>query len=190
MNFYFVIDFEATCDEPKQTTDREIIEFPIVLYQVGKGIIAEFRQFVKPNIHPTLTDFCRNLTGISQEDVDHARPFSDVYNASVKWIENCKRKYSIIEEDMTMVTCGKWDLAHQLPLELRRDPTLFPSQDFQTYVNLKDLFCERFESVGKTRDLDIPSMLQTLECEFEGHLHSGIDDCRNMATILSKLVDA
>ena len=29
-------------------------------------VVDEFRTFVRPTVHPVLTDFCRELTGISQ----------------------------------------------------------------------------------------------------------------------------
>ncbi|MNC04877.1 sporulation inhibitor KapD [compost metagenome] len=35
-------------------------------------IVDEFQRFVRPQTHPTPTDFCKKLTSIQQADVDDA----------------------------------------------------------------------------------------------------------------------
>ena len=43
------------------------VEFPAVLLNTGTGAIdAEFHHYVQPQEHPYLSDFCRELTGITQ----------------------------------------------------------------------------------------------------------------------------
>ena len=47
---------------------HEIIEFPAVLVDLTTGErVATFHSFVRPRINPILSDFCKKLTGISQE---------------------------------------------------------------------------------------------------------------------------
>ncbi|WP_224789149.1 3'-5' exonuclease [Pseudomonas fluorescens] len=41
-------------------------------------IVDEFQRFVRPQINPTLTDFCTKLTSIQQADVDGARTYREV----------------------------------------------------------------------------------------------------------------
>ena len=67
---YVVLDFEATCDKPKQMEPQEIIEFPLVLVD-AKTLkqVDEFRTYVRPSFHPELTNFCKELTGIQQEQL-------------------------------------------------------------------------------------------------------------------------
>ena len=43
--------------------------------------VAEFRSFVRPVEHPTVTELCRRLTGVAQEDVDAAPELRDVLPA-------------------------------------------------------------------------------------------------------------
>ena len=67
---YFVaVDFEATCiEENGPNYPHEIIEFPAVLVDLTTGErVATFHSFVRPRINPVLSDFCKKLTGISQE---------------------------------------------------------------------------------------------------------------------------
>ncbi|KAA0191838.1 hypothetical protein HAZT_HAZT005231 [Hyalella azteca] len=83
-----VIDFEATCEE-HQTKDyiHEIIEFPAVLIRVSDAArVGEFHSLVRPVLNPTLSDFCRQLTGIEQSDVDAAPTFPEVLNSFESWL--------------------------------------------------------------------------------------------------------
>ena len=67
---YVVLDFEATCDKDRKMETQEIIEFPLVLVD-AKTLkqVDEFRTYVRPTFHPELTNFCKELTGIQQEQL-------------------------------------------------------------------------------------------------------------------------
>jgi ERI1 exoribonuclease 3 len=65
--YLLILDFEATCGESFDRREQEIIEFPTLLYDLQKNEVqALFHEYVKPVAHPTLTEFCTNLTGIAQ----------------------------------------------------------------------------------------------------------------------------
>ena len=65
--YLLVLDFEATCDSPVQTSPQEIIEFPTVVIDTSTGrIVDEFRAHVTPVVHPVISPFCTELTGIDQ----------------------------------------------------------------------------------------------------------------------------
>lgn len=60
-----VLDFEATCGD--SVSCNEIIEFPTLVYDLKEDKVqATFHEYVRPVIHPTLTAFCTDLTGITQ----------------------------------------------------------------------------------------------------------------------------
>ena len=67
-DYLVVIDFEATCFGRDNTEFcQEIIQFPAVLVDLDTlSITDEFCKFVKPVVNPTLTEYCTNLTGITQ----------------------------------------------------------------------------------------------------------------------------
>ena len=92
-----MLDFEATCWKDKQKKSQEIsedifrwqghtsvslvhsvsVEFPAVLLNTANGAIeAEFHHYVQPKENPTLSDFCRELTGITQVYVLHMYIYS------------------------------------------------------------------------------------------------------------------
>lgn len=74
-DYLIVVDFEATCEEtPKDFKHRpirsdrpEIIQFPAVLVDVRNEMIVDcFDSYVRPVEKPILSEFCKNLTGITQ----------------------------------------------------------------------------------------------------------------------------
>ena len=124
--FYLcILDFEATCDENMTNNDKEqmeIIEFPSVLVKVNDHkkcvkieFISEYSKYVKPTIHPILSDFCTKLTGIKQETVENADIIDIVYNEHKQWLA----KHVPVNQKVIIATCGNWDLATQLPREIR-----------------------------------------------------------------------
>ena len=57
----------------------ETIEIGLVVIDLESlEIVDEFQRFVRPQIKPTLTDFCKKLTSIQQADVDGARTYQEV----------------------------------------------------------------------------------------------------------------
>lgn len=67
LRYLLVLDFEATCWESGTRTNQEIIEFPTLLYNIQeRKVEATFHKYVKPVQDPTLSEFCTQLTGITQ----------------------------------------------------------------------------------------------------------------------------
>jgi len=121
------IDFEATCfDIPthKKRKLQEIIEFPAVLLNLETGIIeSEFHQYVRPVEIPILSDYCTNLTGISQEMVQEAKTIQEVMEEFRIWIKQIikekdlimpKTKKSNLDGNCCLVTWTNWDFLIQV----------------------------------------------------------------------------
>ena len=88
--FALICDLEATCcnDNSFSHEEMEIIEIGVVAVNNANGEIeSEFQSFVRPVRHPTLTEVCRNLTTIRQEEVDQASAFPEVFAAFMSWVE-------------------------------------------------------------------------------------------------------
>jgi inhibitor of KinA sporulation pathway (predicted exonuclease) len=73
-DYYGVLDFECTCDrrdDPSKPWVHEIIEWPVVLVDGRSGeVVDEFHHYIRPVERPTITAFCTELTGITQQMVD------------------------------------------------------------------------------------------------------------------------
>lgn len=66
VEYFIVIDFEATCEERNPPDYKhEIIEFPAVLVSSSSPahIVDIFHSFCRPVINTELSDFCKGLTG-------------------------------------------------------------------------------------------------------------------------------
>ncbi|GAA5979131.1 hypothetical protein JCM11641_008436 [Rhodosporidiobolus odoratus] len=129
---YLVFDVEATCEKIEGAHGRlafsypnEIIEFPVILLQWRRRAppIAsegregnwelvktdEFHSFVKPTWRPRLSDFCTELTGIEQKDVDTAPTFPQL--CKMFYDTFCLRHRLFTPSNKTVwVTDGPWDL--------------------------------------------------------------------------------
>jgi len=88
LQWLVVLDFEWTCDKKKGFGPAEIIEFPSVLvrstfpFQIGK----EFQVYCRPRENPQLSAFCRELTGISQNQVDTGVSLLEALLAHTAWL--------------------------------------------------------------------------------------------------------
>lgn len=87
MLYLLVLDFEATCDENRGFGPQEVIEFPtVVINTCTLQKEAEFHSYVRPVRNRKLTPFCTSLTGITQEQVDPAPTFPEVWEKCVSHV--------------------------------------------------------------------------------------------------------
>ena len=92
-----VVDLEATCllygTAPTPTGNQsakmmEVIEVGCALAEPDGTLLEARSFFVCPSEHPILTDFCTELTGITQAEVDQAPGFADVCKEIDGWLSN------------------------------------------------------------------------------------------------------
>jgi inhibitor of KinA sporulation pathway (predicted exonuclease) len=175
MRRLIIVDLEATCwdrSENRSFREMEIIEIGAVLIDINKaGIISEFDEFVKPVNNPVLSNFCRNLTTIRQEDVDQADIFPNVWNRFLKWMET--------PENVLMSSWGKYDY-YQFKLDCTLYRLEYPFEN--RHINLKDLL---YKKMGRRR-FGLSFALKKLGLKFEGTRHRGLDDALNIWEILKK----
>ncbi|KAF8969802.1 hypothetical protein BDZ97DRAFT_1902227 [Flammula alnicola] len=178
---FLVLDLEGTC---KLGTDfnypNEIIEFPV-------------STFVKPTWRPTLSDFCTQLTGITQEQVDSAPPFSE----ALVQLEAFLVKNGLIDlhtKKRLKRFCWCSDghgMLVEMPEWIRGDVLDVRSvvqQWKSTQIALTTQAPAIHISTGIRPSLNISAQLKVLGLPaFEGRQHSGIDDTRNIAKIVTEL---
>ena len=175
MVFYCILDFEATCDG-SENFPNEIIEFPSILIDEFFNKISDFKSYCKPLKNSILHQFCIDLTGITQDNIDNAPSFKETLIRHQRWI------YENTSNDVIFVTCGKWDLDIQMPKECLKNCIKMPGI-YKNYINVKDLFKQLYPTV---KNSGMISMLKTLKLELEGRHHSGYDDCVNITKIFIK----
>lgn len=174
---FFIIDVEATCWEQKPTDlVQEIIEFGCTIATLPDlNRIKTHSILVKPCIHPNLSDFCTELTGITQEMIDKDGV-----------------SYYLAHEELSDMICdgdimGSWGAFDRKII--RSNCHIHDCEyPFKTgHVNLKPMVAQlmRWESRG----VGLMTAIQRLNMEFEGKWHRGVDDARNILSILKATQD-
>ncbi|KAG2116504.1 ribonuclease H-like domain-containing protein [Suillus discolor] len=211
---FLVLDVEATCEEGTGFEwPNEIIEWPVCLMRwkdksdQGRAcqleIVDEFRSFVKPTWRPQLSQFCTELTGITQVQVNTAPTFQKVLNMFARFLAN----HGLIDpksgrpiQRFCWCSDGPFDIRDfvvkqcfiskiPMPLWLKGDIL-----DVRKVVSVWAVASSNPDTTIKPsprshiRSLNIPQQLQVLGLPaFQGRLHSGIDDTRNIARVMTEL---
>ena len=167
---YCIIDFEATCwpGDGNKTHQMEIIEFAAVLVDKNFIRLGEFDLFVKPKLNPILTQYCTDLTSITQYHVNLAQEFTAVHSSFVKWLSNYPGS--------TFCSWGLYD-KNQLQQDCQLHKLTFPFSDI--HLNLKNIWSEtvKHKRCGLTKALNFSNM------QFSGIKHRGIDDAHNIVAV-------
>ncbi|KAM9329277.1 3'-5' exoribonuclease 1 [Gastrophryne carolinensis] len=183
-DYICIIDYEATCEEENSPDYiHEIIEFPIILVNTRTLEIEDtFHQYVRPEIKPQLSQFCINLTGITQDIVDQADTFIVVLQNVVDWMKakelGTKYKYAIL-------TDGSWDMSKFLNIQCRVSRIKYP-RFAKKWINIRKSY-GNFYKVPRNQT-KLTMMLEKLGMIYEGRLHSGLDDSKNIARIALRML--
>ncbi|NXS52273.1 ERI2 exoribonuclease, partial [Brachypteracias leptosomus] len=192
--YLIVVDFEATCWRDAGRRGPEIIEFPAVLLNTSTGEIeSEFHTYVQPQEHPILSDFCTELTGITQNQVDEGVPLNICLSQFLKWIQKIQKEKKIIfstdtpsnseVKACTFVTWTDWDLGVCLQYECKRKQLRKPDI-LNSWIDLKATYRAFYNRKPK----GLNGALQDLGIAFAGREHSGLDDSRNTAHLAWRLI--
>jgi inhibitor of KinA sporulation pathway (predicted exonuclease) len=172
---FLVIDLEATCDDQGKIPEKimEIIEIGAVLVEAASlAPVGEFQTFVRPVIRPKLTAFCTELTTIQQADVDGAPTFPDAIEALARFVG---------ERDALFCSWGDYD-RKQFEIDAARWGVPLP---LKGHMNLKKRFSA---ALGEATRYGMASALSRVGLPLLGTHHRGIDDARNIASLLPYLL--
>lgn len=177
MNFV-IFDLEATCWEDKEVNrTQEIIEIGAVLIDENQELIDRFSSFIRPTVHPRLSDFCRKLTSISQVDVNRAEPFPVVLEDFLHWIGYHD------QEEYLLCSWGFFDRK-----AFEKDCALHElSGDWaQKHISLK----HQYQAIKRmTKGPGLKSTVEREGFEFEGIHHRADSDAENLSKIFLKYFD-
>lgn len=168
-----VVDIEHTCamDGSIPPEERETIEIGAVLIDAcSLQIIDEFSELIRPITHPKLSQFCTELTGITQAELDVAAHFPEVFALFIDWLPD--------NSDYVIATWGSYDI-----VQLNIDCAVHGMAAFKPSINLnlKIAFKEAHnlkKKVGLKRALEIANL------SYEGSHHRALDDAKNTAKLL------
>jgi inhibitor of KinA sporulation pathway (predicted exonuclease) len=171
---YVIYDLEATCwENPPPNYVQETIEIGAFRLNHFGEVRGKFNRFVRPILHPTLSPFCRQLTGIEQSDINRARDFSEVIEEFQDWAR-------IEEDDYVLCSWGSFDrkmLINDCKLH-KTDPSWV-----ERHANLKEQYriIKRMrQGVGLRKAVEKEGIL------FTGQHHRGISDAENLVKLFLK----
>lgn len=182
-----IIDFEATCwgpeDRPPPAPDgrmyaNEIVEFGCALLDdKGQAVDRAWQSYVRPVLHPTLTAFCTELTGIQQHQVDEAPLFPEA-------LEAFREAFGIRGgAEPRFASWGNFDRNILLD-DCNTHGVTYPFRP-ENHLNLK---AEAVKALGLKKRMGVQRTLDAIGLTFEGRPHSGIDDAKNIARIAIEMV--
>jgi 3'-5' exoribonuclease 1 len=169
-----VLDVEATCwKKGVFSRKKETIEIGAVLLELdpAQSTWPEFQTFVRPLRLPRLSTFCRELTGITQENVDAAPTFPEALRLFLEW--------SPPSERVVLATWSHYDVWQlDLDLEAHGLPKLaFPFLDVKKLA-ARIVGSRSFEDTVRELAPDAVAMPH----------HRAIADARRTARILYRLL--
>lgn len=170
---HIIVDLEATCWQGKAPAPNEIIEIGAVCVDENAAIIGEFVTFIKPTKSTHLSDFCTELTSITQDMVDDAPYFPEAVGAFQKWIAS-------FEDEYFLCSWGFYDKK-----QFKQDCNLheLDTKWLKKHISVKHQHHKIRET---TRPLGMKGALAMEDIPLEGTHHRGIDDARNIAKIFIK----
>ncbi|HNL38599.1 MAG TPA: 3'-5' exonuclease [Saprospiraceae bacterium] len=171
---YIVYDLEATCWENMPIGYvQETIEIGAFRVNAYGEVRGKFNRFIKPVVHPVLSPFCRQLTSITQEDVNRAKTFPDVIEEFQNWAR-------IDEDDYLLCSWGSFDKKMFInDCRLHRLDTDWAEQ----HVNLK----EQYRISNRMRHgIGLRKAVEKEGILFTGMHHRGISDAENLVKLFLK----
>ncbi|KAI7810655.1 ERI1 exoribonuclease 2 isoform X2 [Triplophysa rosa] len=220
ITYVVIIDFESTCWREKTNFGPEIskillvwfyfhpslclavmlsalstVEFPAVLLNALNGEIeSEFHTYVQPQEHPVLSEFCTELTGITQEQVESAPPLQVCLSRFLRWLQTLQQERGVVfvadsksfapsGRPCAFITWSDWDLGVCLLYECRRKQMTVPDA-LKSWIDLRATYRLFYNRKPK----GLRGALQDLGIQFTGREHSGLVDARNTALLAWRML--
>ncbi len=178
--YLICLDVEATCSDDS-TVPREEME----VIEVGASVLdrdnnweEKFRIefFIKPILHPTLTDFCKNLTHISQEQVDVGKSYVEALEVMRGFTDGIK--------DFAWCSWGAFD--KNIFIQDGELHGLSPLLPPEAHFNLK-VWYSNLKGFRKGFGLDKAIAKEGLT--FVGQHHRALSDAQNVAQIFRRMYE-
>lgn len=172
-HYILCVDLEATCsdDGSIERHEMEIIEFGCTVLDLEMNVVAKFNRFVRPIIHPQLTDFCKSLTTITQEQVDSADDWVTVASEIDDFVKQ-------LDAPAIWVSWGGFD-ERLIARSCKMKP--IPNPMPRMYFDLK-----RLEAASRNtkKCLSMRNVMKHYKLMFPGTLHRACDDAAALAMVL------
>ena len=171
-----VVDLESTCWEKGDPWQAftEIIEIGVCTLDVKTLERADKLSYLVVPQYSRLSQFCTDLTGHTQEDLDYDGTSLDMAITSLRACYKLKNRM--------WASYGDYD-RNQFRRECEKKSLSYPF--CSTHLNVKNLFAI---AMGLPKEVGMAEALEILELPLEGRHHNGADDAWNIAAILTHIL--
>jgi inhibitor of KinA sporulation pathway (predicted exonuclease) len=172
-----VVDVEATCwdGEPPDGQVNEIIEIGLTVVDLDAGTRIERHGIIVRPAQSTVSEFCTELTGITQDEVDAGMSFAAACEALVRGHAAGARPWA---------SWGDYD-RHQFRRQC--DATGVPYPFGTRHTNAKAMFTQAH---GLRKRPGMAQALELVGLPLIGRHHRGDDDAWNIAALILGLHSA
>lgn len=189
-----ILDLEMTCDCKQQVGKkfiddgrmkhflREIISVGFIVADKNFSIKKSYQAFVKPARNSILTEYCKNLTGITQAEVDGGK----ICNNAFRDILKICRKYSV----KIIFTFDKFDKAGILNSAKFCKAAKEPSKNIhivaQKIFDVKSIILSAVSNDNK-KHLSLSKISQMLQIENDAAKHNALNDALLLCKICKRV---
>jgi inhibitor of KinA sporulation pathway (predicted exonuclease) len=166
-------DFEMLCSKNGMLfEDMEAIRLGAVKVDVESGMVTGFDRFIRPQQNSPLSTFCKELTGISDSDLEKADDFPEVFKDFLFWVGGVKkaRFFSWSSSDILRLKADA--LRHNLP-----QATI--EKISKRYVDFQAVFTKRASRTAAS----VEKALSFYDLSFIGEPHHPMYDAYNTLRI-------
>ncbi|KDP45856.1 hypothetical protein JCGZ_15300 [Jatropha curcas] len=184
-DFFLVFDLEGKV---------EILEFPILIIDAQTlAVVDLFHRFVRPSAmsEQRINEYIENKYGkfgVDRVWHDTALPFNEVVQEFEAWLTHhhlWDKKHGGLLNRAAFVTCGNWDVKTQVPQQCQVSKIKLPPY-FMEWINLKDVYQNFYKPRKEARGMR--TMMEQLKIPMQGSHHLGIDDTKNIAKVLLRML--
>ncbi|XP_049901308.1 ERI1 exoribonuclease 2 isoform X3 [Epinephelus moara] len=144
-----------------------------------------------------LSEFCTELTGITQMQVEAGIPLQICLSRFSRWLQNLQLEKGVVfpnrqqrssapspsQKLCTFLTWSDWDLGVCLQYECKRKQLHKPDV-LNSWIDLRSTYRLFYDRKPK----GLNGALQDLGIQFSGREHSGLDDSRNTAHLAARMM--
>lgn len=177
---YIVVDFEWNQSPYGKGTGNkklpfEIIEIGAVKLDENRQYVESFSEIIRPRVYKKLHYMTRELTGITQEELDGGEPFNHVIVDFMLWCG----------DDFMFCTWGNTDL-----IELQRNMKHYHLDDLLPgplkYYNVQKLFRILHDPMER-RSCALETAVDYFGFEKDGSFHRAVNDAEYTAKIFAAM---
>lgn len=173
-----IVDVESTCwENPKEqkTQNSEIIEIGLCTIDIISQEVENVNGIIIKPEYSTVSEFCSNLTSLTQEIVDKGINYLSATNQLIELYHSKQRAW---------ISFGDYDRKMFINMSrLHKVPYPFGP----THINIKNLFALKMRL---KKEVGLSRALEMIGEKFEGIHHRGKDDSMNIAKIVRHILYA